>query len=235
MVSVAVFVTRPSAAVIVTAPPLTAVARPFVEPVLLMVATELSGDVQTTDAVISWVVPLLKLPVATNCWVVPIAILAVAGNIVMEVSVAEVTVSVDEPEMPPNHAVMVVVPTETGVANPALLIAATSAFEEIQVACCVRSSKEPSEYMPVAENCSVSLSGTLESGDVTWIDSSVAEVTVRSVLPDTPASDAVIVVRPAPTEVASPLESGALLIVATVVDKELQTTDAVRSSVVLSE
>jgi hypothetical protein len=114
-----------------------------------MVATELFDDVQSTDAVISWVVPSLKFPVAMNCSVVPSAIVVVADDIVMEVSVAEVTVNCDEPDLPPKNAVMVVVPGATGMANPLdpaeLLIVATPVIEELQVTSAVRSSEEPSE------------------------------------------------------------------------------------------
>ena len=237
-VSVAVFVTDPSAAVIVVVPPPTAVASPMVGAVMLMVATELFDDVHSTDAVISWVVPSLKFPVALNCSVVPSAIVVVADDMVMKLSVAGVTVSVVDPEMPPNHAVMVVVPPPgaTGVAIPlnpaALLIVATPASAEVQVTSAVMSSTEPSSYVPLAENCTGSANETLGSVGVTWIDTSVVAFTVRSVLPDTPANVTVMVVNPAPTELASPLEPGALSTVATVVDEELQTADAVRSSVV---
>jgi len=70
---------------------------------------------------------------------------------------------------------------------------------------------------------------------VTSIDTSVAEVTVSAVLPDTVPNVAVIVAKPTATAVACPLEPGALLIVATVVEEELQTTDAVRSWLELFE
>lgn len=66
---------------------------------------------------------------------------------------------------------------------------------------------------------------------VTWIDESVAEVTVNVVLPDTEPEVAVIVAVPKTAEVASP----ALLTVATEVEEELQVTVAVRSWLVLSE
>jgi hypothetical protein len=70
---------------------------------------------------------------------------------------------------------------------------------------------------------------------VTARDTSVAGVTVRAVEPETLPDVAVIVVDPAATEVARPLEPAALLIAATPVLDELQVTDAVRSCVVLSE
>jgi hypothetical protein len=70
----------------------------------------------------------------------------------------------------------------------------------------------------------------------TWIEDSVtrAEFTVSVDVPVTP-SVAVIVVEPAATEVANPMEPGALLIVATPPADEFQVTEAVRSWLVLSE
>jgi hypothetical protein len=69
----------------------------------------------------------------------------------------------------------------------------------------------------------------------TWIDTSVAEVTVSMVLPDLPPNVAVIVVEPEATTVARPLEPAVLLIVAAAGSDELQVTAAVRSWLVLSE
>ena len=92
-----------------------------------------------------------------------------------------------------------------------------------------------SEKTPVAANCWVVPRGMLEmpGGTVaTVMDTSVAVVTVREVvpdiLPDATAYVAVIVVVPGPTEAASPLEPDVLLIVATLTEDELQVTDAVR-------
>jgi hypothetical protein len=70
---------------------------------------------------------------------------------------------------------------------------------------------------------------------VTAIDTRVAGVTVSVVEPETLPDAAVIVVEPAVTEVASPLEPAALLIVATPVDDVLHVTEVDRSCVVLSE
>ena len=58
---------------------------------------------------------------------------------------------------------------------------------------------------------------------------SVAVVTVSWEVPDMLPSDAVIVVEPTATGVASPMEPAALLTVATVVVDELQLTRDVRS------
>lgn len=55
------------------------------------------------------------------------------------------TVSDVVPTAPPSDALMVVLPMETGLANPALLIVATEVALEVQVAEAVMSPSEPSE------------------------------------------------------------------------------------------
>src|SRR4030042_818328 len=61
-----------------------------------------------------------------------------------------------------------------------------------------------------------------------------AEVTVKGVDPEILSDSALIVVCPAATEVASPLEPAALLMVATAVLDELQVPEAVRIFMALS-
>jgi hypothetical protein len=75
----------------------------------------------------------------------------------------------------------------------------------------------------------------LELVGVTAMDTSVAEFTVSVEDPDIPPDVALIVVEPAVTDVAKPLEPAALLMVATPAVDEFQVTDVVRSCVVLSE
>ena len=79
--------------------------------------------------------------------------------------------------------------------------------------------------MPVAVNCLVVPRAMLGLVGVSWIETSVAGVTVSVVWPDTPENVAVIVVEPVAPEVASPVE----LIVATAVLDESHVTDALRS------
>ena len=67
------------------------------------------------------------------------------------------------------------------------------------------------------------------------MDTSVAAVTVSVVDPDVLPDVAVIVVVPAATDVARPLEPAALLMVATPAVNEFQVTDVVRFCVVPSE
>ena len=69
---------------------------------------------------------------------------------------------------------------------------------------------------------------------VTAIDTSVADVTVRSVLPEIPSLLAEMLVLPTPAELARPREPAALLIVATLVSEECQVTCVVRFCVELS-
>ena len=69
----------------------------------------------------------------------------------------------------------------------------------------------------------------------TAMDTSVAAVTVRLVDPVVLPDAAVIVVDPAATEVANPLEPAVLLTVAAPELDEPQVTAVVRSCVVLSE
>ncbi len=149
MVNVAVSVTDPKAAVITVAPVPTDVASPLEPAALLIVATELSDEVQTTDWVMSCVVLSSYVPVAVNCNEVPRAMVEVADEIAMDTSVAEVTVSEDAPDTLPDHAVMVVVPVATGVASPlepaALLTIATPVSDDNHVTCEVMSCAVPSE------------------------------------------------------------------------------------------
>ncbi len=81
--------------------------------------------------------------------VVPLAMLGLVGLTATETSVAAVTVSVVEPEILPDVAVIVVVPAATEVASPfepaALLIVAAAVLDELQVTAAVRFCVELSE------------------------------------------------------------------------------------------
>jgi hypothetical protein len=106
----------------------------------------------------------------------------------MDTSVAEVTVSVVDPDMLPDVAVIVVEPAATEVANPlelaALLMAATTVADELQVTVVVKSCVVLSENVPVARNCwfvSLTMLGLV---GVIAIDMRVAEVTVTVVEPE---------------------------------------------------
>ncbi len=157
----------------------------------------------------------------------------------MDTRVAGFTVNEVDPVTLPDVAVTVVVPAATEVAKPlepaALLTVATPVLDELQVAEAVRSCVVLSENVPVAENCVVVPLAMLGLEGVTVMDTRVAGFTVSEVDPVTLPDAAVIVVVPAATEVARPLEPAALLTAATPVLDELQVAEAVRSCVVLSE
>ena len=96
------------------------------------------------------------MPVAVNCWVVPFAMLGSAGVTSIETSVAAVTVRLVEPEIAPDVAVIVVVPTALPLASPseptAFEIVATPSSEDDHVTESVRSCVEVSVNVPVAVN-----------------------------------------------------------------------------------
>ena len=150
---------------------------------------------------------------------------------------AEVTVKGVDPEILPDAALIVVCPAATEVASPlepaALLMVATAVLDELQVTEAVRIFMVLSVYFPVAINCCVVPLAILGFAGVTCMDTSGAEVTVKTVEREILPDAAVIEVCPAATEVASPLEPAALLMVAAAVFHELQVTEAVKSCVVL--
>jgi hypothetical protein len=119
----------PDAAVIVALPSPTLVARPE----LLTLATVAADEIQLAEFVKVCVLPSLKVPVAVNCCVVSSGMLAVGGPTAMETRTGAVTVKLDDPEIAPDVAVIVVPPCATDEANPALLMLATLAADELQV------------------------------------------------------------------------------------------------------
>ena len=157
----------------------------------------------------------------------------------MDTSVAEVTVSVVDPDILPDVAVIVVEPAATDVALPlepaALLMAATVVDDDFQVADVVRFCVELSEYVPVAVNCLDVPSAILGFVGVSVMETSVAGVTVSVAIPEILPDVAVIVVEPVATESANPLEPVALLMAAIAAVDEIHITVVVRSCVVLSE
>jgi len=86
---------------------------------------------------------------AVNCLDMPRAMLGFVGVTSIEISVAEVTVSVVLPETEPDVAVIVAEPAATEDASPLdpalLLTAAIGPFDELQVTDAVRSWLELSE------------------------------------------------------------------------------------------
>jgi hypothetical protein len=128
----------------------TLVARPWLPPALLTVATPVLVELQVAELVRSCVLPSLYVPVALKDSVVPSAIEGFVGVTSIETSTAAVTVNVVAPLMPLPESVaeMLVEPIETLVARPrlppALLTVATPVLVELQVAEFVRSCVLPS-------------------------------------------------------------------------------------------
>ncbi len=100
-------------------------------PAVLIVATDVVVVLQVTCVVKFCVALFENVPVAVNCWVALLTMLGLAGVTAMDASVA--IVSVAEPDMPPEAAVMVVDPSATDVARPALLMVALPVSDELHV------------------------------------------------------------------------------------------------------
>ncbi len=239
IVSEAVAETPPKEDEITADPATTAVASPFEPAALLTVATPALEVLQVAKAVRFCVVLFEYVPVAVNCCIDPVGNEEVRGVIAIETNVAVDTVNLVDPDILPDVAVIVTMPYATGVASPfepaALLMAATDVVDEPHVTDVVRFCVEPSEYVPMAVNCSLVPSAMLGLAGVIARETSVAGVTVSLVDADTAPDVAVIVVVPAATGAASPFEPAVLLIFATEDADEDQATDAVRFCVVLSE
>jgi hypothetical protein len=161
--------------------------------------------------------------VAVNCWEVPRAILGIAGVMSMSCRTAFVTVRTVLPDFPPNVAVMVAGPTAMDEAKPSLAPMVTLAgSDELHADCVVRSWTVLSEKIPVAVHCWLLPSAVLGFVGVTSTDTSVADVTVRVVLPKTVPDVAVMVAEPAVVpDAARPLEPAVLLTVPTSAADEL--------------
>jgi L-fucose mutarotase/ribose pyranase (RbsD/FucU family) len=142
-----------------------------------------------------------------------------------------VTVRVVLPEMLPDAAEIVVLPTATPVATPEELIVAVAGVPEAQVTDAVMSWVLLSEYVPVAWKGTVVPAGADGLAGVTEMDFKVAAVTVSVVLSAIPPDVAEMVLLPTATAVATPAE----LMVAAAGAPEAQVTAAVMSLVLLSE
>jgi hypothetical protein len=139
-VNVAEPATEDEAAVIVVEP----VATPVLKPALFTVAIVGEDEVHVAEAVRSWVVPSLYVPVALNCWVRPTTTDAETGVTAIETSDAGLrTVRSAEPLIDPDVADTVTTPGDMPVANPwlppLLLILPTAGLDEVQVTDVVRS------------------------------------------------------------------------------------------------
>ena len=223
-VRLAVLLTPPSRQVIVTEP----FDTPVTIPIPLTVATVAAEDVQPATVSTCCVVPSLKFPMACNDNVEPGARPALAGVTVIDVSVAELTFSGDDPVTPPNAAEIVVEPDATPVATPmlpdALLMLAAAVLLLVHTTSCVMFCVLVSLKIPMAvKGCAISGAIVVLEG-ATTIEATVAVVTSSVAVPFTEPSVAVMVVAPLPTDCARPVVGA---IVATVVDDELHVAFAV--------
>jgi hypothetical protein len=104
-------------------------------PTLSTVATAGASEAQVLDAVKSWVVLSVKVPVAVNCCLVPRANTGLAGVTAIETRDAVLTVRTVDPEIPAEDAAIVAVPVPTLLAKPSLpailLIVLTAALSEL--------------------------------------------------------------------------------------------------------
>jgi len=196
------------------------------------VATAVLSEAQVASRVIFCVVESLKVPVAPNDSFVPGAIVLPTGVTEMETRVAFDTVSVIDALIEPTVAVIVVVPGDSPFASPLLVpIFATPVFDDVQVACVVRSCVLPSLKVPIAENCRLVVGAIVESPG--WIarDAKSAAFTVTVTLPLTAPDAAVITVVPRLRAVPIPL----VVIDITLCFDELHVTVPVMSCTVPSE
>jgi hypothetical protein len=131
-------VTLPSVAEIVVVP----AAMLLANPVLFIVAIAGAEELQVTEFVRFCWVPLLKVPVATNCCVPPNVTAGFEGDTASETT-ADPTVSEVELERTPSAALIVVLPAVKADATPfasaVLVIVAMPVLDELQLADCVTS------------------------------------------------------------------------------------------------
>ena len=149
--------TPANVAVMVALPIPLPVTRPLVPLALLTATRDGEEETQFTKAVRSWVVPSEKFPVAKSCLLVPWAIRELGGVMVIEVRVAEVTVTVVDPDTPATIATMVAVPAPLPATRPlippVLPTAAICGAEETHCTVAVRSWIVLSTKTPVAVSC----------------------------------------------------------------------------------
>jgi len=142
------------------------------------------------------VVPSANLPVATSGIVMPSGTLAGEGVITIDCSGEDSTTTFAVPRTPLNEAVIVELPADCPVTSPMASTVADVGSDDVQVATFDRDCVELSENVPVAENPSELAGAMVAVAGFTVIDVSVAEVTVRGVVPVTPPKAAMIVAGP---------------------------------------
>ena len=223
-------------AVTVAVPAATPVPRPRAPPAVVTASTPGALDTQVAAPVTFWVVPSEKIAVAVNGTTVPTGISGDIGVTLIAVITALVTVNVVVAVKPMNVAVMVVVPTATGVARPrllALLMVATAGVDDVQFAWALTFIWVPSLKISVATKRWLPLPRRTV-GAIGEIDSDTATrpTTVTLVVPTTVPSVAVTVVVPLVRATSWPCAPAVLLIAAIAGLPVAQVTWVVRSTVV---
>lgn len=178
----------------------------------------------------SWVLPSLKVPVATNCWTLPAGAVTVAGVTASETRVPLPTVKVVVPVTPDADAEIVTVPAFLPCAIPVERIEAMFGLEDFQVSPLRFEATLPSLNVPVAVNLITVLLEILGLAGFMVMETSWEVETVRVVEPLTEPKSALMVVAPGATLVARPCP----LMVATAEVEEVQTTIPVMSCVLES-
>ncbi len=123
----------------------------------------------------------------------------------IDVTVFAVTVKFALELTPLVVAVIVAVPAATPVTRPVVFTVATAVFDELQLTVELTLPVDPSLYFAVTLSCSVAPAEILSVAGETVIAVTVFAVTVSIALPLTPFDDAVMLVEPAATPVASPV------------------------------
>jgi hypothetical protein len=113
-----------------------------------------------------------------NCWLAPFDKKGFSGVTEILTRAAGLTESVADPEIEPDSAVIVVVPTLLLTATPLAPIVATAGVEDIHVTEVVIALVLPSVYVPVAMNCCDVPRAIEGDNGVTARDTNVALVTV---------------------------------------------------------
>jgi uncharacterized membrane protein len=116
------------------------------------------------------------------------------------------TFNVEVPLTPLSEAVTAVEPEATPVASPLEFTLASVGVATVQPAVALTSAVDPSLYVAVALNCWVAPTQTLALAGDTEMDVRTFVCTVSVEVPLIPLSEAVTVVEPEATPVASPLE-----------------------------
>jgi hypothetical protein len=190
---------EPTDAVIVELPTASALAKP----VLLTVATLAADEFHTAVELRSWVVLSVKCPVVVNCWVIPAGTVTLAGVTTIELTAAAVTVRAAEPEIGPEVAEIVTLPSATLLASPLPSIEAMVGSVEFQVTgerVCVL----PSVNVPTAANCAVVPRAMEELAEFTAIETRLAGSTVKLAEPVITPEVALIVTVPTASADARP-------------------------------